>query len=79
MVTATAVCIGASAIPATLVAVAFNDAPGGLATKAEVGVLEHQIIIKMRDDFAISTAQLAKVRVWFNNLTVFLDFFAILS
>ena len=38
-----------------------------------------QIVSKMWDNFARLTALLAKVRVWFNNLTIYLDFSVIFS
>ena len=51
----------------------LNDAPGAAVLGG------HQIVIKMRDNFARLTALLAKVCVWFNNLTIYLDFSAIFS
>ena len=38
-----------------------------------------QIVIKIWNNFARLTALLAKVRVWFNNSTIYLDFSAIFS
>ena len=51
-----------------------NDAPGALATPGDTVLGGRQIVIKMWDNFARLTALLAKVRVWFNNLTIYLDF-----
>ena len=56
-----------------------NDAPGAPATQGGAVLGGRQIVIKMRDNFARLTALLAKVRVWFNNLTIYLDFSAIFS
>ena len=56
-----------------------NEAPGAPATPggAVIGGRGRQIVIKMWDNFARLTALLAKVRVWFNNSTIYLDFSAI--
>ena len=56
-----------------------NDDPGAPATPGGAVVGGLQIVIKMWDNFARLTALLAKVRVWFNNLTIYLDFSAIFS
>ena len=50
-----------------------NEAPGALATPGGAVIGGRQIVIKMWDNFARSTALLAKVRVWFNNSTIYLD------
>ena len=56
-----------------------NDAPGAPATPGGAVLGGRQIVIKMWDNFARLTALLAKVCVWFNNLTIYLDFSAIFS
>ena len=56
-----------------------NDAPGAPARPGGAVTGGRQIIIKMSDNFARLTALLAKVRVWFNNLTLYLNFSAIFS
>ena len=56
-----------------------NNAPGAPATPGGAVLGGRQIVIKMWDNFARLTALLAKVRVWFNNLTIYLDFSAIFS
>ena len=56
-----------------------NDAPGAPATPGGAVLGGRQIVIKMWDNFARLTALLAKVRVWFHNLTIYLDFSAIFS
>ena len=56
-----------------------NDAPGAPATPGGAVLEGRQIVTKMWDNFARLTALLAKVRVWFNNLTIYLDFSAIFS
>ena len=56
-----------------------NDAPGVPASPGGAVLGGRQIFIKMWDNFARLTALLAKVRVWFNNLTIYLDFSAIFS
>ena len=35
------------------------------------------MVMKMWDKFATLTARLAKVRIWFSNLAIYLDFSAI--
>ena len=54
-----------------------NDAPGAPATPGGDVLRGRQIIIKMWDNFATLTARLAKVHVWFSNLTIYLDFSAV--
>ena len=54
-----------------------NGAPGAPATPGGAVLGGRQIVIKMWDNFATLTARLAKVRVWFSNLTIYLDFSAI--
>ena len=56
-----------------------NDALGAPATPGGAVFGGRQIVIKMWDNFARLTALLAKVHVWFNNLTIYLDFSAIIS
>ena len=56
-----------------------NNAPGAPATPGGAVLGGRQIVIKMWDNFARLTALLAKVRVCFNNLTIYLDFSAIFS
>ena len=56
-----------------------NEAPGAPATPGGAVIGGRQIVIKMWDNFARLTALLAKVRVWFNNSTIYLDFSAIFS
>ena len=56
-----------------------NEAPGAPATPGGAVIGGRQIVIKMWDIFARLTALLAKVRVWFNNSTIYLDFSAIFS
>ena len=56
-----------------------NDAPGAPATPGGAVIRGRQITIKMWDNFARLTALLAKVRVWFNNSTIYLNFSAIFS
>ena len=56
-----------------------NDAPGAPATPGGAVIGGRQIVRKMWDNFARLTALLAKVRVWFNNLTIYLEFSAIFS
>ena len=56
-----------------------NDAPGAPATPGGAVIGGRQIIIKIWNNFARLTALLAKVRVWFNNLTINLNFSAIFS
>ena len=56
-----------------------NDVPGALATPGGAVLGGRQIVIKMWDNFARLTALLAKVPIWFNNLTIHLDFSAIFS
>ena len=56
-----------------------NEAPGAPATPEGAVIGGRQIVIKMWDNFARLTALLAKVRVWFNNSTIYLDFSAIFS
>ena len=56
-----------------------NDAPGAPATPEGAVIGGRRIVIKMWDNFARLTALLAKVRVWFNNSTIYLDFSAIFS
>ena len=56
-----------------------NDAPGAPATPGGAVIEGRQIVIKMWDNFARLTALLAKVRFWFNNLTIYSDFSAIFS
>ena len=56
-----------------------NKAPGAPATPGGAVIGGRQIVIKMWDNFARLTALLAKVRVWFNNSTIYLDFSAIFS
>ena len=51
-----------------------NNAPGAPAMPGGAVPEGRQIVIKMWDNFARLTALLAKVRVWFNNLTIYLDF-----
>ena len=54
-----------------------NGAPGAPATPGGDVLGGRQNVIKMWDNFATLTARLAKVRVWFSNLTIYLDFSAI--
>ena len=54
-----------------------NGAPGAPATPEGDVLGGRQIVIKMWDNFATLTLRLAKVRVWFSNLTIYLDFSAI--
>ena len=56
-----------------------NEAPGAPATPGGAVIGGRQIVIKMWDNFARLTALLAKVRVWFSNSTIYLDFSAIFS
>ena len=56
-----------------------NEAPGAPATPGGAVIGGRQIVIKIWDNFARLTALLAKVRVWFNNSTIYLDFSAIFS
>ena len=56
-----------------------NDAPGAPATPGGAVIEGRQNVIKMWDNFARLTARLAKVRVWFNNSTIYLDFWAVFS
>ena len=56
-----------------------NEAPGAPATPGGAVIGGRQIVIKMWDNFARLTALLAKVRVWLNNSTIYLDFSAIFS
>ena len=56
-----------------------NEAPGAPATPGGAVIGGRQIVIRMWDNFARLTALLAKVRVWFNNSTIYLDFSAIFS
>ena len=56
-----------------------NEAPGAPATPEGAVIGGRRIVIKMWDNFARLTALLAKVRVWFNNSTIYLDFSAIFS
>ena len=56
-----------------------NEAPGAPATPGGAVIGGRQIVMKMWDNFARLTALLAKVRVWFNNSTIYLDFSAIFS
>ena len=58
-----------------------NEAPGAPAILRRGGdvIGGRQIVIKMWDNFAILTALLAKVCVWFINSTIYLDFLAIFS
>ena len=51
-----------------------NEAPGAPATPEGAVIGGRRIVLKMWDKFARLTALLAKVRVWFNNLTIYLDF-----
>ena len=51
-----------------------NEAPGAPATPGGDVIGGRQIVIKMWDNFARLTALLAKVCVWFNNSTVYIDF-----
>ena len=51
-----------------------NDAPGAPATPEGDVIGGRQNVIKMWDNFARLTARLAKVRVWFNNSIIYLDF-----
>ena len=55
-----------------------NGAPGAPATPEGDVLGGRQIVIKMWDNFATLTARLAKVRVLFSNLFIYLDFSAIL-
>ena len=54
-----------------------NDAPGAPATPGGAVLGGRQIFTKMWDNFARLTALLAKVHVWFDNLTIYLDVSAI--
>ena len=56
-----------------------NEAPGAPAKPAGAVVGGRQIVKKMWGNFARLTALLAKVRVWFNSSTIYLDFLAIFS
>ena len=56
-----------------------NEAPGAPATPEGAVMGGRQIVIKMWDNFARLTALLAKVRVWLNNSTIYLNFLAIFS
>ena len=56
-----------------------NEAPGAPATPGGAVIGGRQNVIKIWDNFARLTALLAKVRVWFNNSTIYLDFSAIFS
>ena len=56
-----------------------NEAPGAPATRGGAAIGGRQIVIIMWDNFARLTVLLAKVRVWFNNSTIYLDFSAIFS
>ena len=51
-----------------------NDAPGAPATPGGDVIGGRQNVIKMWDNFARLTAGLAKVRAWFNNSIIYLDF-----
>ena len=52
---------------------------GAPATPEGAVIGGRRIVIKMWDNFARLTALLAKVRVWFNNSIIYLDFSAIFS
>ena len=56
-----------------------NETPGAPATPEGAVIGGRRIVIKMWDNFARLTALLAKVRVCFNNSTIYLDFSAIFS
>ena len=56
-----------------------NEAPGTPAMPGGADIGGRQIVIKMWDNFARLTALLAKVRIWFNNSTIYLDFSDIFS
>ena len=56
-----------------------NEAPGATATPKGAVIGGRRIVIKMWDNFPRLTALLAKVRVWFNNPTIYLDFSVIFS
>ena len=51
-----------------------NGALGAPATPGGDVLGGRQIVIKMWDNFATLTARLAKVRIWFSNLTIYVDF-----
>ena len=53
-----------------------NDAPGTPGGNFLGG---RQIVIRMWDNFTRLDALLAKVRVWFDKSTIYLDFWAIFS
>ena len=54
-----------------------NGAPGASAMPGGDVLGGRQIAIKMWHNFATLAARLAKLRVWFSNLTTYLDFSAI--